>query len=139
MTRITKKNRRGGNGRKRKRGVRHRIRRITKEILGRENGVKESEARGFIRSIRGIGKIKFTESGIFARDHSGGMTENIRDRVVHHGVLDSTMKGVSRILGRRGRIIDTDSLSQLGDGTSEIVGAKSAYLIALNDRSINPT
>jgi len=41
MTGIAKKNRRSGNRRERKRGIGHGIRGITKEILGRKNGIDE--------------------------------------------------------------------------------------------------
>jgi len=67
------------------------------------------------------------------------MTENVWDGVVHHGVLDSTMKRMSRILRRGGGIIDTDSLSQLGDGASKVVRTQSADLVTLDDGSIDPT
>jgi len=139
VTRIAKENRRGGNGRKRKRGVGNGLRRISKEVLGRENGINESETRGLVRSFRRIRKVEFAISGIFARNDGGRMPENVRDGIVHHGVLDSTVEGMSGILRRGGRIINTDGLGELSDGTSEIVGTKSTNFVTLNDRSVHPT
>lgn len=139
MTRIAKKNGGGGDRGKGKRSVGHGVGRIAKKIFSSKNGINESETRRFVRGFGRIRKIEFSISGVLARNDSGGMTENVRDGVVHHSVLDSTMKRMSRILRRRGGIINTDSLSELGDRTGEIVGTQSTDLIALNDGSVDPT
>lgn len=139
MTRVAKENGGGGNRRKRKRGIRNGIGRITKEILGRKNGINEGETGGFIGGIRRIGKIEFAISGILARNDGGGVTENVGNRIVHHRVLDSTMKRMARILRGRGGIVDADSLSQFCDRAGEIVRAKSAYLVTLDNGGVDPT
>jgi len=133
MTGITKENRGSRNRRERKRSFGNRLGRISKEVLGRENGINESEARRLIRSVRGVREVELAISRIFARNNGSGMPENVWDGVVHHSVLDSTVERMSGVLGGRSRIIDANGLSELGDGTSEIVGTKSANLVALND------
>jgi hypothetical protein len=139
VTRVAKENRRSRNRRERKRRVRNRLGGIAEKVLGSQDGINESEPRGLIRSVCRIGKVELAICGIFARNNGGGVTENIRDRIVHHGVLNGTMEGMSGILRRRGRIIDTDGLGELGDGASKVVRTKGTNFITLNDGSIHPS